>query len=223
MTDTDSSSVVVTKDLVRQVQQAARGKFATVRLYLANLVSVTPKTRGSVFRAAVRLAAIGDELSAGRCPVVSPDFTDPHWAGAFIFAVENFFDEERRRYKLRVRFLIVTGQCAGNFIESTWSSGFAGVMRSEIGASLRGKESQYQEARNLNLLRMLQCAVFLTQRQTINVSKVSATKTMQASNKRLTRSRFREISECPFRAPFHCVHCSATTADCDRAITPNQG
>lgn len=222
MTDTSSQGVVLTKPLVTAVKKCVGGRFAAVRLYLANLIAVTPRSRGTLFRAAVRMAALRREFQVGRCPVVSPDFTCSHWAGAYILSAENYYDEDRRKYRLGVQFLIVTGEYSGVLLQGRYPRGFAGVMRYEIGASLRGSAAKLEDAQHHSLLNLCQCAVFLEQRKSVSAVKISATPTMVAANKRLVRLRFRELSDCPFGAPFNCVACSATTADCPRAIFPSQ-
>ena len=222
MNDKSSEDMTITATLIDNCAHRLKVKREIIKTYLVNLKGVSPEIRGPVFRSSLRMASRKADLRRGICPTASPGgIPKPHWAGAYLISCHDFYDEVQSKHKVNMRFLVATGPAAGLVVESAFPRGFLYVMRQDIGATVgrvkKGVDIFYgqYEIYHSNLC---QVAVFLQSRQEVYVSKVSATTTMAAYNKKLIRSRVRALSACPFGKQLDCVQCGVTTLQCSRSL-----
>lgn len=208
----------ITDGLVEYCCELLKSQPRATYLYLLAVKAMDRRSRGSMFRAAVRMAAQRDKLQRDKCPEVSPKYTQNCWVGAFLMRKEEYFDKERNRHKLKVRFMIYTGARAGDYVMGTYSRNFRFVMESTLGMALGHKYKSLDNISHIDATNFARALVFVETRKSTIATRVNATPGMVSYNRKLVRSRFREIYSCPFGAMFDCVQCSAFTDECSRAI-----
>jgi hypothetical protein len=222
MSDTSSRNFRVTKRLIDNVTALLNAERSVVKLYLINLKSVDVRARGPLIRTAIRIAALKDSFHKGLCPPVSPASSVPnHWAGAYIAEIRPFFDNERKKRKVEITFIVATGPATGLAVSTIFSAGFVFVMRDAIGAVISGIKRGADNTENINLfanLNFCKVAIFIQMRNDLVAYKVSATTSMKTYNRKLVRSRLRCLVACPFKAEFDCIECSATILECNKSI-----
>lgn len=218
MTDTESGKLQMSTELVTDCVELLKGDESAIHLYLLALSHLDCRAYGSVFRAAVRMAAQYREFSRGRCPEVLPTYSQPHWAGAFLLGTQFFLDKEKNKLKARIKFLVYTGPQAGAYVFGTFPKQFIYVLAREVGAFLSGRHSRLDNAQHPDAINFVRVLGFVETRKALVVSRVAATSGMKTYNKKLVRSRFRDLHVCPFGALFDCVQCAAFTDQCERGV-----
>ena len=208
----------ISGNLVRSIADLLKSEPQPVRIYLRNLSKVPVKSRGTLLRAAIRIAGLREYFRRGITSPTQGIYAKDHWVASLILDLGDYYSEELKRHRFAIKLLVLNGPVAGLVVVDEFSRGFAAVMRDEIGARLRRREAALDDATVLTNMRYCYVAVFLRQKKRISVGKVAATPSMKSYNKRLVRSRFRELSDCPFGASFNCMQCSATTLQCPRAV-----
>lgn len=223
MVDGPSDAFEVTSELVDYCSGILKSDRRATHLYLISLKALDRRSRGSIFRAAVRMAAQRLAMQNGRCPEVSTAHAMNHWAGAFVMRTEEYFDKHRLKHKLKVKFLIYTGPRAGEYIHGVFSRNFLYVMKSTLGLTLGFKYRHMDNAAHVDSINFARAMVFVESRRTLVVTRVHASTSMVTYNKKLLRSRFRDLYSCPFGAGFDCVQCDAFTDECSRAVRIRNG
>jgi hypothetical protein len=164
------------------------------------------------------MAAQYKEFYRGRCPEVLPSYSQSYWAASFLMGSQVFLDKDKNRLRVRMRFLAYTGPQAGAYITGVFSRAFIYVMARDVGAALKGKHSHLDNAQHPEAINFVRALCFIESKRSLVVTRTSATASMRAYNRKLVRTRFRDIYSCPFGALFDCVQCGAFTDECERSV-----
>lgn len=172
----------------------------------------SPPTPVSIHRCAYRLSANVDLLKQGISVPYAPMTVPPYWTIGEIVGFERV--KTSKEWQLKIAYRILTGRLAGRR--------FIDTVQPHVGKVIYGvctgypRKCGYQTPRQLMFLK---CALYLSLHESrYECEQIGISKSLRAANVKLTRSRFRNISTCPFGSSLDCVNCPVGMNECDRSV-----
>lgn len=196
----------------RKLKLTSKACIDAVAASLDDVIKMEKVSSAVIRRCARRLAVNVNRLAQGwSCPY-APMTVPEHWAMCEIEGFERF--KKGQEWRVKIAYRILTGRLAGRR--------YIDVMKSQAVSFLYGvctgypRKCGYQTPRQLMFLR---CVLRLSMHdESINCVGYGITKPFRASNIKLTRSRVRNISTCPFGSALDCVNCPVGSNECNRSV-----
>lgn len=165
-----------------------------------------------IHRCAYRLAANEDLIRQGIAVPYNPMTVPEYWAISEIVGFERV--KKEKEWRLKIAYRILTGRLAGRRFIDTVKPHVAQVIYGVCTGYPR--KCPYTTPRQLMFMK---CALQISLHESrYTCEHIGISKTLRSANVKLTRSRFRNISTCPFGSALDCVNCPVGMNECDRSV-----